>query len=116
MEACFTENCSPGEPGYLLQLLLHRPLLLADVTKLGSIFLGEGSARPLGRSLLGRQRFLSLPVGGDLFLQEALLHLQELLRLSEPLLVLTPLRLVWKNTSHIELDSSRTTAGPLTKH
>lgn len=35
-------------------------------------------------------------MGSDLILQEALLHLQELLRLSEPVLVLRPLGLIWE--------------------
>lgn len=79
---------------YLLQLLLDHPLLLGDVAELGGILLSKGSASFLGCSLFGRQRFLGLAVSGDLVLQEALLHLQELLRLPQPLLVLTPLRLV----------------------
>lgn len=35
-------------------------------------------------------------MGSDLILQEALLHLQELLCLSEPVLVLRPLGLIWE--------------------
>lgn len=83
-----------GEPAYLLQLFLDRPLLLGDVTELGGVLLSQSPARSLGRPLLGRQRLLGLPVSGNLVLQEALLHLQELLRLPEPLLILTPLGLI----------------------
>lgn len=79
---------------YLLQLLLDRPLLLCDVAELGGVLLGEGPAGLLGRSLFSGQRLLGLAVSCDLILQEALLHLQELLRLPQPLLVLTPLRLI----------------------
>lgn len=79
---------------YLLQLFLHRPLLLSDVAELGGVLFGEGSAGLLGCSLFGRQRLLGLAVSGDLIFQEALLHLQELLRLPQPLLVLPALRLV----------------------
>ena len=79
---------------YLLQLFLDRSLLLGDVAELGGVLLSEGSAGLLGGPLFSRQSFLGLAVGGDLVLQAALLHLQELLRLPQPLLVLTPLGLV----------------------
>ncbi len=85
---------SSGVVVYLLQLFLDHPLLLSDVAELGGVLLGEDSAGLLGCSLFGRQSFLGLAVSGDLVLQEALLHLQELLRLPQPLLVLTALRLV----------------------
>lgn len=95
-------NEAPGVVVYLLQLFLDRPLLLGDVAELGGVVLGEGSASLLGRSLLGRQRFLGLAVTGDLVLQEALLHLQEPLRLAQPLLVLPPLRLVCRRHGSVQ--------------
>lgn len=77
---------------YLLQLLLNRPLQLGDMAKL--VLLGEGPARLPGCALLGRQRLLGLAVSSDLVLQQTLLHLQQLLRLRQPLLILPLLGLV----------------------
>lgn len=71
----------PGVVVYLLQLFLHRALLLGDIAELGGVVLAERSASLLGCSLFGRQSLFGLAMGGNLVLQEALLHLQELLRL-----------------------------------
>lgn len=79
---------------YLLQLLLNTPLQLSHMAQLGSILLSEGSARLPGCALLGRQRLLGLAVSSDLLLQQTLLHLQELLSLGQPFLILPPLGLV----------------------
>ena len=45
--------------------------------------------------LLGRQRLLGLPVRPYLLLQELLLHLEQLLGVDEPLLVLLLLGVIW---------------------
>lgn len=101
LRSLFTLN--EGVAAYLLQLFLHRPLLLSDAAELGGVLLSKDSSGLLGCSLLGRQSFLGLAVGCDLVLQETLLHLQELLRLRQPLLVLTPLRLVCRKHSRFIL-------------
>ena len=83
---------------HLLQLFLHRRLLLGDVAELGELLLGDGPAGLLGGALLGGQGPLGLAVAGDLLLQVALLHLQEVLGLLKPLLVLPALGLVCAST------------------
>ena len=78
----------------LLQLFLHHPLLLRDVFQLLSVLLRKVPACLLRGPLLGRQRLLGLPVGSDLLLQELLLHLEQLLGVEEPLLVLVLLGVI----------------------
>lgn len=79
---------------YLLQLFLDYTLLLCDMFELLCVLLSKLPPSLLGRALLGTQGLLGLPVGSDLLLQKLLLHLEQLLGLLEPLLVLSPLRIV----------------------
>ena len=88
----------PQARSYLLQLFLHRRLLLGDASELGELVLGDGPAGLLGAALLGGHGPLGLAVAGDLLLQVALLHLQEVLGLLQPLLVLPALCLVCART------------------
>lgn len=75
-------------PPYLVQLLLDFALLLRHHLQLLGVGLGELAAGFLGSALLGAEGFARLAVSPDLLLQHLQLHLQQLLRVEEPLLVL----------------------------
>ena len=79
---------------YLVQLLLDFALLLRHQLQLLGVGLGELPPGFLGGALLGAEGFARFAVGPDLFLQHLQLHLQELLRVEEPLLVLPLVSLV----------------------
>lgn len=87
------EPTRPRSP-YLVQLLLDFALLLRNQLQLLGVGLGELPAGLLGRALLGAERLARLAVRPDLLLQHLQLHLQELLRVEEPLLVLPLVGLV----------------------
>lgn len=82
------------QASYLVQLLLDLALLLCHQLQLLGVGLGELPPGFLGRALLGAQRLAGLAVRPDLLLQHLQLHLQQLLRVEQPLLVLPLVGLV----------------------